>query len=1328
MKATIASLIFLLLSLAVSSQTYKYIGIEEGLSNQKIYRIQKDARGYMWFLTHVGIDRYNGKEIKHYKLKEGDRELDPLLNINWTYLDKTGTLLVTGKQGRIFRYDSGHDRFVQIYSMYNYWNKDYHAFVRYSYIDQESNVWLCGKSAIHLFNIESGQKQRISNRLGNITCIEQINSEHFFIGTDKRIYLVKLENGNLKELSCGKLEMMDMHVHELYLHRTANKLFIGTFEKGVYIYDLNIQKIVRPEVELTDVNITRLSPLNTKELLVATEGAGVHKLNIDTYETEPYIIANYGSYNEMDGNIINDVYVDNEQRIWLSSYPTGITVRNNQYTNYNWIKHSIGNRQSLVNNQVNSIIEDSDGDLWFGTSNGISLYDSKQKQWRSFLSSFNHGLKNQNRIFITLCEVSPGIIWAGGYASGIFQITKKNGNIEYLTPAQSFHLNVRADKYIRDIKKDRYGCIWSGGYYNLKCFNLKTRQGRLYPGLGSVTAIEEKDSTSMWIGTSTNLFLLDRNSGKYNEIHLPGGATYIYTLHQENNGLLYIGTSGSGLFTYDPVKESISAHYHTENSPLVSNSIYVILPTKDGNILMSTENGISIFSPTNRQFRNWTRGQGLMSTCFNAGSGVLRANGNTVFGSTDGALEFPQNIEMPQTGDSHMIFSDFHIFYQTVYPNDPNSPLTKDIDQIEKLNLKYMQNTFSIRVSSINYDYPSDILYTWQLEGFYDGWTTPSDEGTIRFTNVAPGTYTLRVRSVSKEDNKHVLQERILKITVAHPVWLSFWAICIYVLTITSVTYVIFRLHSMRREKASDERTRFFINTAHDIRTPLTLIKAPLEEIQQKENLSEESQANMLTAMKNVDTLLRLTTNLINFSKANVYSSSLRISEHELNTYMEGICHAFYSYAEAKQIKLDYKSNFEYQNVWFDKEKMDSITKNLISNAIKYTPAHGEVHIIICHDKDNWSLEITDTGIGIPAKEQKKLFKLHFRGSNAINAKITGSGIGLMLVWKLVRIHKGKISIESVENKGTRVKVIFPQKQFRNQQVPTETVQQENVAPVSPSAVSPHTYKDLYRQHVQNTQRILVVEDNDDLREYLFHTLSEAYQVETCTNGKEALKIIPEFKPDLVLSDIMMPEMRGDELCSAIKNNILTSHIPVILLTALNDEKNIVEGLETGADKYLIKPFNIGILKASIANILTNRALLRRKYADMELHNDSISINYSNTLDQQFLEAVKETITENLDNSSFNVESLCASQNMSRSSFYNKLKALTDQAPADYIRLIRLKRAAQLLSEGQYNISEISDMTGFNDVKYFREVFKKYYKISPSGYSKGEMKEEPAKP
>ena len=1315
MKATIASLIFLLLSLAVSSQTYKYIGIEEGLSNQKIYRIQKDARGYMWFLTHVGIDRYNGKEIKHYKLKEGDRELDPLLNINWTYLDKTGTLLVTGKQGRIFRYDSGHDRFVQIYSMYNYWNKDYHAFVRYSYIDQESNVWLCGKSAIHLFNIESGQKQRISNRLGNITCIEQINSEHFFIGTDKRIYLVKLENGNLKELSCGKLEMMDMHVHELYLHRTANKLFIGTFEKGVYIYDLNIQKIVRPEVELTDVNITRLSPLNTKELLVATEGAGVHKLNIDTYETEPYIIANYGSYNEMDGNIINDVYVDNEQRIWLSSYPTGITVRNNQYTNYNWIKHSIGNRQSLVNNQVNSIIEDSDGDLWFGTSNGISLYDSKQKQWRSFLSSFNHGLKNQNRIFITLCEVSPGVIWAGGYTSGIYKINKKTLSVEYFSPFLLSSVNIRPDKYIRDMIKDSKGYIWSGGYYNLKCIDPRKNTVRLYPGVNTVTAIEEKDTNFMWVGTATGLFLLNRNSGEYQYILMPVESTYINTLYQANDGLLYIGTNGSGVLIYDPGNMSFE-HYYADNSALVSNSIYTILPEMNGQIMMSTENGITSFSIEKRSFHNWSREQGMMSACFNATSGALRKNNNFVFGSVDGAVEFPAGIKLPDYEYSKMIFSDFHISYQPIYPGEKDSPLEKDIDKTDVLRLKYGENTFSFRVSSINYDFPSHSVYYWRLEGSsYNEWVQLSGNSLIRFTNLSPGKYKLYVRAISKEEPSIVFEERQVGIIISQPVWLNGWAIFIYMLLIVFVFSIAFRIMILKKQKKiSDEKTHFFINTAHDIRTPLTLIKAPLEEFVEEETLTEIGSQRINTALRNVNALLRLSTNLINFERADVYSSELRISEYELNTYMNEICNSFRSYANIKHIDFTYKSDFNYLNVWFDKDKMDSILKNLISNALKYTPENGIVSVSISETKDSWKLEVKDTGIGIPANEQNKLLKMHFRGTNAINAKITGSGIGLKLVDKLVHLHSGKINIESVEQQGTTITVVFPKgnKHFRHSNLidPEKTGRQEAVldAPVISEAAE--------KTNDENLQRILIVEDNDELRAYLVNSLSPMYNVQACGNGKEALIIVKEFWPELILSDIMMPEMRGDELCSTIKNDIETSHIPVLLLTALGEEQNILDGLDIGADEYIVKPFSIRILKASIANLLANRALLRSKYANLEIDIEVKTplAKCTNSLDWQFLSAVKKTIEDNINNPAFSVEVLNDLHNMSRTRFYYKLKAITGLSPQELIKTTRLKRATQLLKEGEYNITEISEMCGFSESKYFREVFKKEYKMSPS--------------
>ena len=435
---------------------------------------------------------------------------------------------------------------------------------------------------------------------------------------------------------------------------------------------------------------------------------------------------------------------------------------------------------------------------------------------------------------------------------------------------------------------------------------------------------------------------------------------------------------------------------------------------------------------------------------------------------------------------------------------------------------------------------------------------------------------------------------------------------------------------------------------------------------------------------------------------------------------------AFRPYATVKHINFTYESNFRYLNVWFDKEKMDSILKNIISNALKYTPESGSVHVFVCENDDTWSVEVKDTGIGIPANEQKKLFKIHFRGSNAINSKVTGSGIGLMLVWKLVHLHKGKIHLSSIEHQGSIIKVTFPKdnKQFRKAHLTTKTRQiiQDEQAIYSTSG-TPDIYEKAKKEHNENQQRLLIVEDNDELRNYLGHTLSDMYTIQMCSNGKEALTIVKEYKPELIISDIMMPEMRGDELCAAIKNDIETSHIPIILLTALNDEKNILEGLKIGADEYVVKPFNIGILKATIVNLLSNRALLRSRYANLELNDEEEEgkcLKCSDDIDWQFIATVKKSVEENMDNQAFNVDVLCTLLNMSRTSFYNKIKALTDQAPADYVRLIRLKRAAQLLREGKHSITEIAEMTGFNDAKYFREVFKKHFNVSPSKYARKE--------
>lgn len=1125
----------------VTAQTYKYIGIEDGLSNRRIFNIQKDAQGYMWFLTNEGMDRYNGKDIKHYKLNKEGTILDAPIRLGWLYTEPHIGIWVVGKQGRVFQYEADRDDFKMVYKL-----PDTSEAISCGYLDRNDNIWICRKDTVLLYNIKDAHIVRFPNVLhSSITAIEQVDEHHFFIATETGVRYVKLENGILETMPVETLDYFHAQVSELYFHRQLKRLFIGSFERGVFVYDMNTQEIIRPDADLSDVNIARISPLNETELLIATEGMGVYKVNVNTCELEDYIIANYQSYNEMNGNNINDVFVDEEKRIWLANYPTGITVIDNRYENYHWMKHAMGNAQSLINDQVQAVIEDHEGDLWFGTSNGM------------------------------------------------------------------------------------------------------------------------------------------------------------------------------GVFIYNPQDKTFE-HYFSDNSALVSNRIFTILPEVDGRIMMSTENGITCFHTKEKIFRNWTRGEGLLPAYFNAAAGTVRKNKNFVFGSTDGAIELPMNVKFPDYKFSRLVFSDFHLSYQPVYPGVKDSPLQKSIDETDVLELAYDENTFSFEVSTINYDSPGNALYSWKLEGFYEKWTQPGANNLIRFTNLPPGRYILHVRAISREEHDIVFQERAMKIIITQPFWSSWWAILCYILLVIGGFYFVLRVINLRKQKnISDEKTQFFINTAHDIRTPLTLIKAPLEELLEEETLTDNGITRTNIALRNVEVLLRLVSNLINFERTDVYSSKMSVSEYELNTYMNEIYNSFSSYAAIRRIEYTYESTFSYMNVSFDKEKMDSILKNIISNSLKYTPENGKVSISVSDTNDSWKVIIKDTGIGIPASEQSKLFKLHFRASNAINSKVTGSGIGLMLVGKLVSLHGGKISVDSVEHQGTTIKIVFPKKNKTSQSISDEASSKfEALAPVLPAPNVPA--KTTATIDDPNLRRILVVEDNDELRSYLVSSLSSIYNVQACANGKEALIIIKEYWPELVLSDIMMPEMRGDELCVAIKSDIEISHIPVLLLTALGEENNILDGLSIGADEYLIKPFSVKILRANIANLLANRELLRMRYANLDIEAKSMvpSANGTNSLDWKFISNVKKIVDENINNPEFSVNVLCESSGMSRTSFYCKLKALTGQSPTEFIRGMRLKRATELLKEGEYAINEISDMVGFSETKYFREVFKKYYKMSPSRYAK----------
>lgn len=1294
--------ILLLLPLVSVAQTYKYIGVEDGLSNRRVYAIQKDQKGYMWFLTHDGIDRYNGKEFKQYKLMDGDEEVNSMMNLNWLYIDAKGTLWEIGKKGRVFCYDSKHDRFQMVYKLPENEVKGRAIPVSYGFIDTNNVVWLCNEDALYLYNTNTQKVILIKNEIGeSITDIAQIDPTHYFIGTDVGIHYATLSNNTLMLSPCPKLDTLKIQINEVFYHELSKKVFIGTFQRGMYVYDLNKHEAMHLDAGLMDVSINCIRSFYTDEILIATDGAGIYKMNTKTYECTPYIIADYNRYNAMNGNTINDLYIDDDQRIWMANYPIGITVRNNRYSDYQWIKHSVGNPQSLINDQVNAIVEDKEGDLWFATNNGISLYNSKTNKWHNFFSVFNVDNPVKNNTFVSLCEVSPGIIWAGGYSSGIYQINKKNLSCDIFKPTPFEGQYGRPDKYIRAIMKTSDGMIWSGGYYNLKEINFTNKEVRYIPGLNGITSIIEKDAEHMWIGTATGLYLLEKKTGKFQEIKMPVESYYIYSLAQTPNDLLYIGTNNAGLLIYNPAKNTFE-HFHRDNCALISNNIYTIIYDGKRDLFLSTENRLTSFNPVEKTFHNWTKEQGLKTDHFNATSGILRKNGDFVFGSTDGAIEFSKNMKLPRDYDFKMVFSDLRLFYQTVYPNDEGSPLDQDIDETKTLQLKYNQNIFSLQVSSINYDYPSLILYSWKLEGFYDGWSRPGQENVIRFTNLSPGKYKLRVRAISNEDRRVVLEERTMDIIIEQPIWFSVWALLLYAIVIVSIASIALRIIILRKQrKISDEKIRFFVNTAHDIRTPLTLIKAPLEELVDHESLTDSGRNNMNTALRNVNALLRLTTNLINFERADTYSGTLYVSEYELSTYMEETVNAFRPYADVKHIHFTYESNFRYLNIWLDKDKMDSILKNIISNALKYTPDGGSVSIYAADTEDSWSIEVKDTGIGVPASEQKKLFKIHFRGSNAINSKVTGSGIGLLLVYKLVHLHKGKLNFSSVEGKGSTVKVTFPKGERHYRKAirrpkpnAVRVVYTSAGVPVNvpvPTPPSANGYEDTLSQAQTNDKRskLLIVEDNDELREYLRNTLSDQYIVQICSNGKMALIIVKEYQPDLIISDIM----------------------------------NVIEGLQVGADEYIVKPFNIGILRATITNLLTNRALLRRKYADLDLNDDEHDIeciNCSSDLDWKFIATVKKHVEDNLDNPSFNVDVLCNLLNMSRTSFYNKIKALTDESPADYIRVIRLKRAAHLLKEQKHTVTEVAEMTGFSDAKYFREVFKKHFEVSPSQYAKGD--------
>lgn len=1306
---------FLLIALLSHGQSFRYITVDKGLSSRRVYSIAKDKEGYMWFLTSNGIDRYNGKEFKNYPSETTSQNPNFPLSQDELKIDESGTLWGISKNGIFYKYNQTKDKFDTIDISKNAMVPQR---ITYTYLGPNHTVWLCNKNDIYIYDVNQQKYHEIrSSNPYPITEVKHVGKDRFYIGTERGLFLAHLIDNTLKPIHNLAIDTISMRIQKLHYSASHQKLLIGTFRNGVYLYDIKSNQMKDLGVP-KDIQIMKFAVYgnNYQNILIATFGAGIYKYDLIEDKLEPFLTADYTTENKMNGNNVNDIYVDEKQRVWVSVYPMGITLYLRSHPSYNWIRHAINNPQTIANNQVNYIIQDSEGDLWYATNDGISLYRQKEKRWEHYLSDKLTDTQNKNHIYLTLCEIKPGIIMAGGYMSGVYWIDKKQKKAHYLSPNFYGEENKDVNKYVRVIIKDSDGYIWAGSYNKIEKIDWDNRKYQYFKIDHQVTCMAEKDEKCIWIGTTEGLYKIDKEDGKITTIDLPVMCKHISAIYQDNKNNVYIGTCGSGLLIYNLNNGEFISH-RRKSCALFANNIYAIISNNDGDLLFSTEGGLTRYFHQNKTFYNWTSEQGLISTSFNYNACVHTKENTLIFGSNNGAIEFPDKATFPYENEEKIVFSNLRTIPKKSLYFPEEKSISIDINKQKKIKLPYSQNIFSFQISSINFDNPENVLYCWKIEGLHNKWSVPSEDNHVQYTNLNPGKYVLRVRAVMR-NNFTVLDEKAIEVNIAPPFWGTIWAKSILALILFSVGSIIIRYFWMKREKKlAADKVEFYINTAHDIRTPLTLIKVPLEELTKEKTLSEKGKQYLNIALHKTNELCDLISNTLAFEKNESEEGSLHIKKHNINTVIQKSMNHFMPYAESKKLTFTYIPNENVSDVWIDKEKINTILQNLISNALKYTNKNGRIEISTIQENDNWGIKIKDTGIGIPEKEQKKLFNLFFRASNAIHIK-NSTGIGLHMVHKLVKIHKGHIQFESMENKGSTFTILFPIgfKYYKQELIDFSEEKQEQAQNVQKNMEEVKNVP--YIDEEKKKYRIIIVEDNDEMRHFLESLLSENYTVFTTKNGLEGWKSIKKSNPDLVISDIMMPGLSGDKLCKQLKEDIETSHIPVILLTALGDTEHVVYGLNNFADSYISKPFNAEVLHATIRTLIRNRTILKEKFAKFSPEEEVNELpGNASDLDVQFMKKVKEIIEMNLSNSGFTVDDLAAALNMSRSGFFKKLKNLTDQAPNTIIRNVRLNKAAELLWENHHNVAEISYITGFSDVKYFRKLFKKRFGCTPSEYA-----------
>lgn len=1054
--------------------------------------------------------------------------------------------------------------------------------------------------------------------------------------------------------------------------------------------------------------------------------------------------ADEGSDTKLPTNSIRSLFVDNTGITWIGSYTKGAFMIDNRAKKFELFQRGRSSHSASGSN-VKGIIEDKNGRIWVACDGGgIAILDNDKGEL-----VFQEDLNNKigTKFLTAILLDTKGSIWAGSWGRGVYRIDTKSREVKnFKLVSHGF-----GDNKVFSLYQDRRNTLWigsagSGLFYfdpNTSAFvglneDLKSDYIRKS---AYVAAFSEDAEGALWVGTLFGLYRLTFNHDNVYDVKLfekdgnPGSiASYeIQSLYHDNNRNLWIGTGdfGVGLLRYGT---SDFKNFQKEDG-LPSNLIRGILSAADGSLWISSAMGLTNYDPVKKVFRNYTKNDGLYTNEFNTRACLIGTDGRFYFGSDKGLVAFHPDSIRANPIQPQVYLTDLKLNSQSVKIGEEGSPLSKHISLTEEIELNHNQRAFALEFAAINYGQSSQSHYCYKLEGFDADWNCVGSDTRATYTNLDPGRYVFLVKAFSSDGVESVKPARLV-ITIHQAPWKTWWAVSAYTLIMISLAYILIRVRLERvkiknqleferlaREQEhalTESKTQFFTNISHEFRTPLSLISMPLETLLSDKGLPDSVRERLHTMQTNTGKMMRLVNELMDFSKLENGKLKLSVRHGELVEFTSRVADTFNDVAAKRNIHFKVHPMTKSIDGWFDQDKIEKIVVNILSNAFKFTCDNGAINVVLNsrdYEGRRWfELAVIDDGVGIPAEELPFVFDKFYQATSAEKISNPGTGVGLALTKGLIDLHRGRIMAESTPGVETRFVICIPIDRNSYETNEIDSTVNDVPAQTVPPEVVDFNFGDepVDAEEDRDRPRILIIEDNDELRRYIAHEFRKHFNVIEASNGNEGLEAAFEKSPDLIVSDVLMPGKSGIELCKELKQNIKTSHIPFIMLTAKASVEDQISGVSNGADVYITKPFSIRFLIAQVNQVIETREFIYSRFSqDVHLMPAKVA---SNELDQAFLQQAIDYVIQNLQDPQLGVDSLAAVFNLSRKQVYRKVKGLTGKSAVDFIRMIRLKEALKLMDTHRYTLSEIAFETGFNSASYFTRCFKDQFGKAPSEY------------